>query len=74
MLPLGAAQVRLHGTADASVPPEISREYVAAATAAGDDARLRELPGVDHMALIDARSPAWGEAVAELLALLARPA
>ena len=40
----------------------------------GDDARRRELPGVDHMALIDPRSAAWGAAVEEVLALLARPA
>ncbi|HET8631375.1 MAG TPA: alpha/beta hydrolase [Thermomicrobiales bacterium] len=72
LLPLGVPQVLLHGTADADVPPELSATYAAAATAAGDPIRLRELPGVDHFALIAPDSTAWAAAVAELLPLLGR--
>jgi acetyl esterase/lipase len=61
----------VHGTADTVVPVEVARSYAAAARAAGDDVVLRELPGVDHYALIDPLTPAWPHvlaAVAEALA------
>lgn len=70
LLPLGVPQILLHGLEDADVPPELSATYAAAATAMGDAVRLRELPDVDHFALIDPCSAAWGVAVAELLPLL----
>jgi acetyl esterase/lipase len=69
-LPLGVRQVLLHGDADPRVPVEQSRAYAAAAGAAGDPVELVELPGVDHMAVIDPASPAWA-AVAARLGLLA---
>lgn len=72
LLPLGVPQVLVHGTEDAIVPPAISRDYAAAGAAAGDDARLRELPGVDHFAVIDPATAAWETIVAELDGLLAR--
>ena len=74
LLPLGVPQVLVHGTDDAVVPLEISRSYVAAALAAGDDARLRELPGVEHFAPIDPTSGAWSAVGEELGTLLARTA
>jgi acetyl esterase/lipase len=71
LLPLGVRQILVHGTADTSVPFEISADHQAAASAAGDDCTLLELSGVDHFALIDPTSTAWetiigalGEAVA----------
>ena len=74
LLPIGVPQVLIHGTADDRVPVELSRTYAAAALAAGDDARLRELSGVDHFAVIDPASPAWAIIVEELTALLTPPA
>jgi acetyl esterase/lipase len=47
-----------------------SRAYAGAAQVAGDDVRLRELPGVDHFTLVDPASAAWAIAVAELARLL----
>jgi acetyl esterase/lipase len=59
LLPLGMRQVLLHGTADDSVPYDISRDYAAAARAAGDDVELMTLPGTGHYELIDPRSQEW---------------
>jgi acetyl esterase/lipase len=65
-LPLGVAQLLVHGDADARVPVAQSRAYAAAAAAAGDPVELVELPGVDHMAVIDPASPAWAEVTRRL--------
>ena len=73
LLPIGVPQVLIHGTEDDRVPVDLSRAYVSAAQAAGDDARLRELPGVDHFAVIDPASAAWAVIVDELTTLLACP-
>jgi acetyl esterase/lipase len=59
LLPLGVPQLLVHGTADASVPFDISERYAAAARAAGDRCELLALDGVDHFALIDPASLAW---------------
>jgi acetyl esterase/lipase len=59
LLPLGVRQILVHGTADTSVPFTLSADHRAAASAAGDDCTLLELPGVDHFALIDPGSMAW---------------
>ena len=69
-LPIGVRQVVLHGRADDTVPVGMSEEYVAAALAAGDDARLIELPGAGHFELIDPRTPAGTAGVRALLGLL----
>ena len=65
-LPLGVAQLLVHGDADPRVPVEQSRAYAAAAAAAGDPVELVELPGVDHMAVIDPAAPAWAEVTRRL--------
>lgn len=70
LLPLGVQQVLIHGTSDASVPVEISRDYATKATAVGDNVSLIELPGTDHFALIDARSTAWTITLREIQKLL----
>jgi acetyl esterase/lipase len=58
-----ARQWLIHGSADDIVPPEFSREYVAAKTnRAGktkEDARLTEIRGAGHFDLIDPLSAAW---------------
>lgn len=70
LLPLSVPQVMIHGTVDDRVPLQVSQSYTRAAQAAGDNARLIELPGVDHFALIDATSPAWATTVDALKTLL----
>jgi hypothetical protein len=47
----------------------MSEHFAEKARAAGDDARYVALEGVDHRALIDPRSAAWGEISASLEAL-----
>lgn len=59
LLPLGVAQLIVHGTNDGPVPFAISERYVAAACAAGDAATLLALPGAHHFELIDPASPEW---------------
>jgi len=58
-LPLQVPQWVLHGDQDSEVPPAMSRAYVDAARAAGDAVAYAELPGMDHMGLIDPTSPAF---------------
>ena len=70
MLPLGVPQILIHGTADDRVPFEMSQAYTTAAQAAGDQATLIELPGVDHFALINVYSEAWATTVKALRELL----
>ena len=53
LLPLGVPQLLVHGTADDSVPFELSEGYVEAARAAGDEATLLALPGTGHFEVID---------------------
>ncbi|HEX7149236.1 MAG TPA: alpha/beta hydrolase [Actinomycetota bacterium] len=65
-LPLGVAQLLVHGDADTRVPVAQSRAYAAAATAAGDPVELVELAGAGHMDVIDPASPAWAEVTRRL--------
>jgi acetyl esterase/lipase len=59
IVPLGVRQRVIHGAADDVVPVAMSRGYVAAARAKGDDATLAEPAGMGHFELIDPRSAAW---------------
>lgn len=70
LLPLGVRQILLHGTADEDVPYAISRDYVAAAQAAGDDAELVTLPGAGHFEVIDPRSAEWPQVERAVLRLV----
>ena len=69
-----ARQWLIHGLADDTVPPEFSRDYVAAKRkpARGkEDAHLLEIPDAGHFDLIDPHSAAWtqvAEAVVQLAA------
>ena len=70
MVPLGVRQRVLHGSNDDVVPIAISRDYVAAAKAKGDDATLTEPEGAGHFELIDPRSNAWPDVKRAVLALV----
>jgi len=59
LLPLGVAQVLVHGTADENVPFELSRDYQVAAVARGDEATLLALDAAGHFEPVDPRSEAW---------------
>ncbi len=56
LLPLGVPQILVHGTADDTVPYEMSERYVAAA---GGEAELVTLDGAGHFELIDPLSAEW---------------
>ncbi len=70
LLPMHVPQRLLHGTNDDIVPIEMSRRYQAAAAAAGDDARLIELPGAGHFELIDPRTAQWKSVESAVMDLL----
>ena len=59
LLPVGCPVRLVHGSADDRVPCGMSRDYLARARAAGDDAVLDELPGAGHFDVIDPLSPWW---------------
>jgi acetyl esterase/lipase len=69
-----ARQWMIHGAADDIVPPEFSRDYVAAkkklAGAKKEDVHVLEIPLADHFDLIDPRSKAWVQVEAAALELL----
>ena len=67
LLPLGVPQVVIHGTADDSVPYEMSERYVAAA---GEDAELVTLEGAGHFEPIDPQAPQFEHTVAAVERLL----
>ncbi|MEV2276701.1 alpha/beta hydrolase [Nocardiopsis sp. NPDC049922] len=58
-VPVGVPHLVVHGDADDRVPVEHSRDYVAAARAAGAAVDYREVAGADHFAVIDPGHPAW---------------
>lgn len=66
LLPLGIPQLVVHGADDLTIPVQRSREYVAAARAAGDEAELIEPRPGGHRSHIDPRSTGW-RAVVEWL-------
>jgi acetyl esterase/lipase len=70
LVPATGPVVCVHGDADTVVPLDQSQRYVAAATAARGEARLRVLPGVDHFGVIDPDHPAWAAVRAEVEGLL----
>lgn len=70
-IPLPVAVVAVHALHDADVPASQSESYVAAAVAAGADARLVRVPG-NHMDLIDIRSDSYATCRDLVLGLLGR--
>ncbi|SCG48314.1 alpha/beta hydrolase family protein [Micromonospora halophytica] len=59
LVPPPTRTVICHGVRDRQVPVAMSRDYVAAARAAGGDVMLVELPECEHFGLIDPDSDAW---------------
>jgi acetyl esterase/lipase len=53
MLPLGARQLIMHGTADVVLPVAMSRDYARAAFTHGDDVHFVELDDFGHMEFLD---------------------
>jgi acetyl esterase/lipase len=62
----------IHGSADETVPPAFSREYVSAKQtgASREDTHLLEIAGANHFDLIDPRSAAWNQVRDSILRLL----
>ena len=58
-IPLPMPVLLVHGADDATIPVRRSREYAAAARAAGGDVELIEPPETGHRAHVDPRSDAW---------------
>jgi acetyl esterase/lipase len=67
-LPLGVPVRAVHAPDDDRVPIAVSRRYVAAARAAGDDAVFVEVPG-DHFTLVDPTHPTWPVVLGQITAL-----
>jgi pimeloyl-ACP methyl ester carboxylesterase len=67
LLPLGVQQVVVHGTADSSVPFEMSERYV---EAAGGEAELVALEGAGHFEPIDPQAAEFEQTVAAIERLL----
>jgi acetyl esterase/lipase len=70
--PLGVRQTLLHGTADDSVPFELSERYAARARERGDIVSLISLPCAGHFELVDPTSAEWS-AVERAAVELVRP-
>jgi acetyl esterase/lipase len=73
LVPLGVPTLLVHGAGDETVPVKRSREYAAAAAAAGDDVELVEPSPGGHRVHVDPRSLAW-QAVAAWIAAPTRTA
>jgi pimeloyl-ACP methyl ester carboxylesterase len=71
LLPLGVAQLLVHGTADEDVPFELSETYVVAARSAGDAATLLALAGAGHFEVIDPLAAEWPAILAGIRGLVA---
>ena len=64
LVPLGIPVRLVHGSRDRQVPCQMSRDYAAAAAAAGDDVVLDDLTGCGHFEPIDPLSAAWSAVLA----------
>ncbi|MGE5324351.1 MAG: alpha/beta hydrolase family protein [Actinomycetota bacterium] len=54
-----ATQILIHGTADADVPYELSKNYADRKNAAGENGELVTMPGVGHFELVDPEWEQW---------------
>jgi acetyl esterase/lipase len=71
LLPLRMPQLLIHGRSDPIVPIELSRRYVARATALDDPVDLLDLPDTGHFELIDPRRPQGRTVLERAIRLLA---
>ena len=62
LFPLGVAQDLVNGREDKIIPGRMAIDYVAKATAAGDQVALHTIPDTGHVELIAPESAAWHEA------------
>lgn len=69
-VPLGIAQLLVHGADDDIVPPAQSRDYAHRAREAGDDVELVEIAGADHFDVVDPAHESWRAVVERLPQLL----
>lgn len=69
-VPVGVPLTLIHGDRDRQVPVRLSRDFARRAAAAGDQVTMRELPGIDHFAVIDPESTAWPVVVEAIFAAL----
>lgn len=67
-----AVQKLIHGTADDSVPYEISQSYATRKKKAGENVELTTLPGSGHFEIVDPQSEVWAK-VREVFLALTRP-
>jgi dipeptidyl aminopeptidase/acylaminoacyl peptidase len=70
LLPTGARQVLVHGTADDIVPVSQSEAFVEKAEKLGDQPTLVKLDGIGHFELIDPESEAWPTVANAVLSLI----
>lgn len=70
LLPLGIRQFLIHGTADDTLPLEVSERYEQRAIVKGDPATLLTLPDIGHFELIDPDSSVWPTVQGIVTALL----
>lgn len=70
LLPIGVPQLLVHGSADGTVPVDMSETYAPLARAAGDQVELHIISGADHMQLVESRWSAWPMVAERIEALL----
>jgi acetyl esterase/lipase len=70
LLPLGVPQVLVVGEYEDFVPLRFAQAYVAAATRAGDQVRLIQIPGVGHFEIASPRASPWPKVEAAIRSLL----
>jgi acetyl esterase/lipase len=58
-LAIRTRQCVIHGAADDTVPPRLSKDYVTAKLKAKEDVQLRMIPDAGHFEIVDPRSKAW---------------
>jgi len=69
-IPAHCCQILIHGSADDTVPPAFSREYVTEKKKTRETVEILEIAKADHYDLIDPRSAAWPQIEAQALRLL----
>ena len=70
LLPSGARQVLVHGTADNIVPISQSNQFVERAMQLDERPKLVRLDAVGHFEIIDPESPVWGTVAKNILQVL----